>query len=144
MSTATIDTVDLREPAATRDGLRAQAAHLEIAGRGAMNKAQLTEAVTAAIAARTPMDGTVLINSKAKDVTRALLAGDQDAIDTMATEYITIDVHPTVAAVISAVLNDFNGTRTVGRKGASALMTREFRKDYPANKRTRGKRGGRK
>lgn len=47
-----MDTVTLDMPATTRDGLRAQAAQLDIAGRGAMNKAQLQAAVSAEITRR--------------------------------------------------------------------------------------------
>lgn len=122
-----IDTVDLSAPADTRDGLRAQASALSIVGRGAMNKAELTEAVTAAIAAR---------NTPPQDV--AIVT----PVPTSHT--ITVEVSPDVASVIAAAL-EFHGTRSKGkRKGTGLLRTREGRKTYPARKRTGARKGGRK
>lgn len=59
--TMSVATIDLRTPAGTRDGLRAQASVLDIRGRGSMNKAQLIEAIHAELtrrAAQSLVDGT--------------------------------------------------------------------------------------
>ena len=137
MSTLT-ERVTLQEPATTYEGLRAQASLLNIVGRGAMRKAALLDAVTQGIA---------LLKSEYEAAREGAIAPTvtpgETVTDVQPMDVITIEVHPTVAAVIRAVLAD-NGTRTTGHRGASVLMTREARKDYPATKRTRGKGKGRK
>lgn len=134
-----MDTVTLDMPATTRDGLRAQAAQLDIAGRGAMNKAQLQEAVSAEITRR---------------VAQSLVDGTDDTVSVKPTDdgyQVTVPA-TTHGPVVE--LNDFpyvvhgpapevpTGTRVKGHKGTGILRTRTGRLDYPASKRAR--KGGRK
>jgi hypothetical protein len=61
MTQATMEAVNITVPATTKEGLRAQASLLNIRGRGAMNKAQLADAVSAEMtrrAAQSLVDGT--------------------------------------------------------------------------------------
>lgn len=129
--------VTLQEVASTYEGLRAQASLLGIAGRGRMRKPQLIEAVT---------DALKTLHTDYEAARQDVEAQRQEAFQPPAPEVLHIEVHPDVAAVIRAALTD-NGTRTRGRRGASLLMTREGRKDYPASSRARmrkAKRRGRK
>lgn len=129
--------VTLREVATTYEGLRAQASLLGIVGRGAMRKPQLIEAVTDALNA---------LHTDYEAARQDVEAQRREAGMVPAPEVLHIEVHPDVATVIKAAL-EYNGTRTTGRRGASLLMTREGRKDYPASSRARmrkAKRRGRK
>lgn len=150
--------VTLKEPASTRDGLRQQAALMEIPGRGSMNKAQLMEAVTAALtayraeyeAARVEADNrrvetvesaSLVTTSYGRKLTThdvgrlesCGLAPGESIVDVAElASVVTIEVSPFMAAVVSAALDP--STRVSGRRGAGLMRTRAGRVDYPARK----------
>jgi hypothetical protein len=154
MSTDTQERVTLREPATTRDGLRAQAALLNISGRGAMNKAELHTAVSEGIALmRAEYEAArVLIEQQEKAVRQAAL--DAATVNALArdaernraiaatpppVEYIHIDVNPVVAEVIRAALGEDTRPEVPSPLTVAARLnrTRTGRRDYPAGKAVR-------
>lgn len=128
-----MNTITLDVPAGTFVGLREQAKALNIAGRGRMNKEELTHAVTDAIALRTAE----------RDVAARLVDTRPPVIVPDYTAVAAIKAHTFIAPASDAPpAVEVPSPLTVA---ARLARTRTGRRDYPATKQTRrNRKGGRK